>query len=147
MDYEEAKFAIPIVSRRVADYLSDIAPDDIQRVPAVLPGDPGEWELLNVLTCIDCIDHSRSTIQYYPPDHPSKPGKPRTVIWLVLEESKIRGRHIFRPKGWEVKLIVSETIKDGLQALGATGLEFHRIPTEPLKIPPTAPGKRSWLES
>ncbi len=134
VEYDVARFAIPIVSRRVGEYLESVAPDALQRIPAVLPGDPGEWEVLNVLSRLDCIDHKQSTIVYYPPDHPEHPGKPRGVIWLVLDQSNLNGRQIFRPTGWEVKWIVSRKVKEGLEAMGVTGMEFFPIPTVPLVL-------------
>jgi hypothetical protein len=124
VDFDCAPYAIPVVSRRFAETLQQIAPYDIQRLPAVLRGVEGEWEIVNVVSRIDCIDFRQSKISYYPPDHPESPGKPRGVMRLVLDSSRIGQHHVLRPKDWEVAFIVSESVKSALDAIGATGFEY-----------------------
>jgi len=124
VDYERTSFAIPVVSRRFAEALCAVAPMDFQRIPAIVVEEAGEWEILNVLARPDCIDRERSAIQYYPRNHAEKPGRPRGVLQLVLDPTRVGGHSVFRPKDWEVALIVSQAAKSALDAIGATGLEF-----------------------
>ncbi|MDP1562027.1 MAG: hypothetical protein Q8M16_11670 [Pirellulaceae bacterium] len=124
VDYNPSCFAIPVVSKRFADVLQSISPDEIQRLPASVDNDPNNWKVLNVVSKVDCIDYARSSIQSYPQDHPEKPGKPRGVLRLVIDKNLAKGHHVFRAKDWEVVLIVSNDVKAALARLPVTGLEF-----------------------
>lgn len=120
--------AIPVVSRRFADALESIAPDDIQRIPAIVEGEPdGEWEVLNVLARPDCMIHEKSKISYCPDDDPERPGKPRGVMNLTIDPERAEGHHVLRPKDWEVALIVSEEAKNLLEIIGVTGIQFWPV--------------------
>lgn len=127
VDFNEACCAIIVASPTLADVLYENAPHDVQLVPAVIEGDEGPWYVVNVVTCRDCIDHERSTITYFPKNHERYPGEPRAVYRLVLNLEKIGDHDIFRPKGWEIALIVSEKVKLAMEEIGATGVEFEPI--------------------
>jgi hypothetical protein len=125
VDYDVTSFSTVVVSRRFAEVVSSIAPNDIQRLPAVVEGDDGNWEVLNVIACLDCIDHQRSIItSYYPQNHPEFPGEPDGVIRLMVDRSRIGDHQVFRPKGWTVAVIVSNTVRRALREIGVTGVEF-----------------------
>jgi hypothetical protein len=117
----------------MADVIERTAPNDLQRIPVVIDGEQGGWEIINVLPCVDCIDRQASLMQYYPADHPAKAGKPRGVIRLVLDPSRIGSHHIFHPKDWRVATIVSEDVRNALDEIGATGMEY--VPVTRLAIP------------
>ncbi len=127
IDHYDSAFCTTVVSRRLAELWQSIAGDDIQRIPAVVEGDLGEWEVINIVSCVDCIDHQRSKITYYPARHPEKPGKPRGVLKLVLDRNRIGDHHIFHPKDWEVVTIVSDTVKKAMEDMGATGVDFWPV--------------------
>lgn len=115
---------IPIISNRMGSCLESIAPHDIQRIEAIIPGEPnGRWEVLNVLAKPDCISHEKSKISHYPARHP-KAGKPRGVLRLVLDEERVGGHHVFRPKDWGVAIVISEVVKTALDAQRITGIEY-----------------------
>jgi hypothetical protein len=124
VDYDQVSFAIPVVSGRLAQILEKIARDDIQRLPAIVKEDQGEWEVLNILACVDCIDHERSLITYYPSNHPEKPGKPRGVMKLVLNPTRAGTHHIFRPRDWEIAVVVSDPLRAAMAEIGVSGVEF-----------------------
>ena len=46
---------------------------------------------------------------------------------LRIDKTKIGKARVFRPEGWEVVLIVSEEIKNALDALGTTGTAFDEV--------------------
>lgn len=64
VDYNQTAFGAMVVSHRMAESIADIAPGDVQRIPAIIDAAEGSWEVFNVLTCMDCIDHRRSVIHY-----------------------------------------------------------------------------------
>lgn len=127
VDYSPTAFGSLVLSERMAVVLDAVAPSDIQRIPAVVEGDPGPWEVLNVLPCVDCIDHQRSQIQYYPADHAEKANEPRGVFRLVIDPAKTQGRQIFRPEGWQVVVIVSAKVKESLEVAGITGIDYWQV--------------------
>lgn len=127
VDYNPTAFSAIVVSRRLADAIEAIAPNDIQRIPAAIEGHTGEWEVLNILTCVDCIDHDRSIIQYYPANHPTRPGKPRGVVRLILDPTDIGDKHIFHPKDWPVSVVISDILKAVFESSSISGIEY--IPT------------------
>ena len=107
--------------------MEEYAEHDIQRIPAHVEADQGDWEVLNVLTRIDCIDPEKSIIQYYPPNHAENPSKPRGVVRLVLDAQRIGDHHVFRPKDWEIALIVSERVRNALKKAKVSGIEFRPV--------------------
>lgn len=121
VDYDSIPFAIPVVSRRFADVVSAITPRDIQRIPAIVAGDDGEWEVLNVLSRVDCIDLQRSWIA--PTFRGEKPGK-LSVNRLIIDRTRVGDHQVFRAKDWEVAFIISAKVKQALEAMGATGIEY-----------------------
>ena len=132
VDYNPTAFCTTVVSHRTAEIITSVAGSDIQRIPTDFPDGDGEWEVINVLPTIDCIDHERSVIQYYPPDHPEKPNKPRGVVKLIIDRDRVGGHHIFRPKDWTVINIISETLRQRLDEAKVTGVEYWPV-TEPGK--------------
>ena len=126
VDFNPTAFSAIVVSSRMADIIESVSPTEIQRIPALIDA-PGDWEVLNILSCVDCIDRERSIIKYFEPDRPIRPNKPRDIPKLVLDEEKAEGHHIFHPKDWEVAEIVSEEVKMALEACNITGIEYWPV--------------------
>ena len=127
VDYNPTAFSAIIISQRLADILDRICPDDYQRIAVSIKNEIGNWYVANILNCIECIDHSKSTIQYYPQYHAEFPGKPRGVVRLVLDNTQIVNHHIFHVKDWKVAIVISETLKAEFETAGISGVEFTKI--------------------
>jgi hypothetical protein len=128
VDYNMTAFGAIVVSTRLADAFSSLAGEEIQRIPVRLES-PGQWEILNVLQRVDCIDYGQSIVQYYPTDHPdrSRAGKPRGIARLRIQEEPAGGRHLFRPTNWEVDIIASDAVKRLVLDGEFTGMDFRRV--------------------
>ena len=126
VDFNPTAFGAMVVSRRMADRFEQISPCEIQRIPANVEGESGEWEVINVLSCLDCIDEKASRIQYFPTNHP-KSGKPRSIFPLVLDSSRIGRHHVFHLKDWRVATIVSNVVKNAFDEIGATGIKYMPV--------------------
>lgn len=127
-----AAWEIPVVSSRVADIFQRLAPNDIERIPVEITDTSGNWEILNVLSCIDCIDHVASQIDYYPTnmmpwEDQSQSGKPRGVRRLVINTSLVGNHHVFRPRDWAVTVIVSEPVRNALIDAVVNGIRFTEV--------------------
>ncbi|EPX60714.1 hypothetical protein D187_001363 [Cystobacter fuscus DSM 2262] len=46
---------------------------------------------------------------------------------LRIAPTQVGDARIFRPWGWEIALIVSESIKEAMQGLGVTGARFEEV--------------------
>ena len=85
--------------------------DDVQLLPATT--DDGEdVYIVNVLRRISCIDEKSTVGERWQASHgrPDKTGKYRMIIELRHDPTRIGNAQIFRVEGWEVALIVSESL-------------------------------------
>jgi hypothetical protein len=78
---------------------------------------------------IRCIDEQASKVQFWTPEDgvPEKVGHYWAVDDMRIDKAKVGNAKVFRPEGWEVALIVSEEIKDAMDAMGATGTRFQEV--------------------
>lgn len=127
LEFSFGAFDMPVVSARVGEVLEQLAPDDVQRIPVRIEGADGPYEILNVVTAIDCIDRDRTVgTVWTEADHRSDlAGEYRMIIELHLDSSRITSSRIFRVEGWEIALIVTEDVKAALEEIAPTGLQFQ----------------------
>lgn len=127
VDFNDCSAAEIITSRRLAFLLKELAPDDIQLVPVEVKGDAGEWWLVHVLTHLDCMDRKHTLFSYEPSRDRKIHGQITGVLKLVVDPERIGDRQIFRAKGWEVDLLVSERVKGAMEKAGVTGAQFRSV--------------------
>lgn len=129
LDFSLADTA-PIVHTKVASVLAELAPADVQLIPANVETQPEPYCLLNVLRIVKCIDDAAcEEVNYWTPEDgvPEKTGRYFSVYGLRIAPTQVGGARIFRPWGWEIALIVSESIKEAMQRLGVTGARFEEV--------------------
>lgn len=81
-------------------------------------------------TQLDCVDESKSDFKKYAindPVRPDRAGEYSAFFNLVIDPSKTEGKHIFRVKKHLGAIIVSEEVKDRLEAAGITGAVFESV--------------------
>ena len=129
LDFSEAGLSIPVVHVKVASLLSELAPNDVQLIPADIEGYPEQYLVLVATRLIRCIDDKASRILRWTPEDgvPHKVGAYRDVRDLRIDKEKVGNAQVFRPEGWEVALLVSGEIKDALENMGATGTRFEEV--------------------
>lgn len=127
VDYCPTSFGALVVSSPMADVIAGLSEAHVQTIPASIEGHSSSWKILNILACIDCIDHEQSQIYYHPPSHREKPNKPRGVVKLAIDPGRANGHHIFRLTEWRVAVIVSEKMRDRLEDANMQGLEYWRV--------------------
>jgi hypothetical protein len=125
----EAGTGIPLVHVRVATVFSELAPRDVQLIPADIEGQPDQYLVLVATRLIRCIDERASKVQVWTAEDgvPDKVGKYWAVDDMRIDKVKVGSAKVFRPEGWEVALIVSGEIKDAMKRLGATGTKFEEV--------------------
>ncbi len=129
LDFSEAGIRIPVVHVKIASVLSELAPGDVQLIPADIEGQPDQYLVLVATRLIRCIDEKASKVQFWTPEDgaPDKVGTYWAIDDLRIDKAKVGSAKVFRPEGWEVALIVSEEIKNGLERIGATGARFTEV--------------------
>jgi len=129
LDFSWAGVGIPVVHIKLANLLAELAPEDVQLIPADIEGQPDQYLVMVVTRLIRCIDEQASRIRLWTVEDgvPKKVGQYRDVRDLRVDKAKVGNAQVFRPEGWEVVLIVAEEIKDAMERVGATGTRFEEV--------------------
>jgi hypothetical protein len=130
LDLSYGGIGAPIVHVKVASLLAELAPEDVQTFSVEIEGQPEQFCILVATRLIRCIDEraSRHVELWQPEDgRPEKVGQYRDVRGLRIDPSKAGDAKVFRTWGWPIALIVREDIKDALERMGATGLQFQEV--------------------
>jgi hypothetical protein len=129
LDFTEANVSVPVVHVRVASLFAELAPNDVQLIPAEIAGQPDQYLILVATRLIRCIDEQASRIELWTHEDGvlHKVGQYSSVRDMRIDKSKVGSAQVFRPEGWEVVLIISEEIKNALERMGATGTRFEEV--------------------
>jgi hypothetical protein len=119
-------FDMPVVSNCVASAIEDIAPKLVECFPVCIEGTQRQYVLLNVACRQDCLDERRSRVMKWGPQdgRPERVGQYRMVTELFIDKSRAAGSDIFRIAGWEIALIISDVVKDAIEAVDDLGVVF-----------------------
>ncbi|WP_223645963.1 imm11 family protein [Corallococcus sp. EGB] len=126
----------PIVSEAVANVFRALAPGDVQLFPVSIEGEGQRFFVVNAIKVVDAIDEAGCReVHHYDEDAPA-PGYEGEYNWIYglrIDPSKTEGAHVFRLKKFKTAFIVSEDIKNALEAVGNLGVSFERVtgPHEP----------------
>jgi hypothetical protein len=128
LDYSEASFSIPVVSRRLMELLQRLGVEEVQFFPARVESQEEPYFVLNATRLVDCIDESRCRTERWKPEDgaPDRVGEYRLVEGMRIDPSKVSGARIFRTWGWPV-LVVSEDLKEAMEQEGITGTRFTEV--------------------
>ena len=130
LDFTLTSFNSPVVREPLARRIDEVASEkSIQFVDLIIPGYDG-FEGLNVLSVLDCLDESRSEyIKWTEKDHRADlVGRYRSVTHLSVDRNRIpEDAHIFRIERWRICLVVSEVMKEAMEAGGCLGAKFLEV--------------------
>jgi len=130
LDFTYADEGAPVVTRAIAQLLSELADNDIQRISVKVDGMKEEHEIINVISLVDCLDAKRSEIQWFEEGNDVRPdlaGTPEMVRKIIVDPTRISNHQMFRIKDWNIALIVSETVKNALEEAKVTGVLFREV--------------------
>lgn len=131
VDFSTAGVATPVIHDRFAALFTRLGiQGEVQLFPARVEGQTDPYFILNVLNVLRCIDDSRCEEVHLYTDsdpQPEKTGQYRNVVGLRIDPNRAQGRHIFRPKGWPVAMIVSERLKSAIEEAEVTGAKFTEV--------------------
>jgi hypothetical protein len=120
-------FAVPVAVTPLAVAMAMLAGQDLQRIPVGVDGTIG-FEILNTTRKVRCLDELRTEFTKWTlADHrPDLAGQYRAVFDLHVRDIPVDA-HIFRIDGWNVGLIVSDTMKALMEKSGCLGAKFHDV--------------------
>jgi hypothetical protein len=116
---------VPVVSERVATYLREAAPADVDLFPAGLVGSPGTFYVVNVLSNPDCLEVG-TTIRGEWLDRGNPPSE-TPIPDVLVDPARTGGAMLFRPYGREEMIVIAQPIKLALEQMAATGLKYQQI--------------------
>jgi len=122
---------VPVVAPPIADLLEHLAGDDFERIPAIVE-DGTPMEIINVLSCVDCIDYDKSIFDCFGPKNkvrPDRAGELHVDLRLVIDPARVGNHLIFRLRDLKAPLIVAESIKETLDDANVSGIVFQPILT------------------
>jgi hypothetical protein len=109
MDLGITAMGIPIVSPRAAVLLLHAAADDVQLIPCRIDGVDRGFQVVNIVTRLDCVDRVRSKlITIGGPAGTSLDGIPS---WII-DPARAAGHALFRLDNEHRTIVVSEALKE-----------------------------------
>ena len=131
LDFTFADGDMPVVTTRVGHILASLAEADIQRFPVQIDQEGSDFEIINVVSLIDCIDVERSEIQWFEEGNDVRPdlaGTPEMITKLIIDPNRVGDQcHVFRVEDWDVAVIVSDLVKKALEDAGVSGIRFRQV--------------------
>jgi hypothetical protein len=117
------------VSRTLMDKLRIVVPPElIQGIPVTIEGVDEQYEILNTLDVVDCVDNDRSWFDLVPEDFPNSSVRGcYRMHRFVADARKCAGHDLFRVKRWEIALLCSDRIRNLLLANKVTGIRFDPV--------------------
>ncbi len=113
-----------VVSCRVANVIKALGLEGIEiwGFTAKLPNKTyiDTWEYIRIANHVDCIDFKRSDMKI------REDGSIRRIRKLVIDEkkAKLAGYHMFRIHERSTQVIVSDVVKQSIEAINPLGIDF-----------------------
>jgi hypothetical protein len=101
----------------------------VQRIPVEIETGNRDFEILNILDVVTCIDEKNSEFMKWTEQdgRPDKTGALRMITRLRIDPCAAQGHHLFRIQEWPVALIASNALKEFLEQAAVTGIQFQPV--------------------
>lgn len=122
-------FDMPVTDSRLNDSLESLSNGGLQRIPVAIDSAAGNYEILNILDCVPCIDSSASVYTRWAAvdGRPDKTGQYRMITKLMLDPKRLAGHHVFRATEWSIAIIVSEQARAVIASCSPSGVSFQLV--------------------
>lgn len=124
LDLTMCDFEVLIANQKAASLFSE---DDVQKIPILINSIEEPYFIIVIKNELDCVDREKSEYLLWKEGNEIRPdlaGTYQVISKLILDTSVIGDMNIFRVKGYNVALIVSEKIKNQFDAMKLTGIRF-----------------------
>ena len=120
---------ILICREPVSKTLKSVDPLELQLIQIDITGETTPFYLIHLLSIVDCIDRKSSQYTLWTESsfRPELAGEYEMMMKMVIDPEKAGGHKIFRAKGWEIAIVVHETIKRTLEDAGHSGATFRLL--------------------
>jgi len=127
LDFTMADFELLIVNKRTATLFDS---NDVQLFPVRIQNLPSKdtYFLMTLKNEHDCVDEKLSVFDKYQMDDPIRPdkaGEYKTIYKLVVRNDFKAANSIFRIKGYNGAIIISEELKDKLSNSKISGIKYQ----------------------
>lgn len=127
-DYIHNNLSWFIVSPLFEKILKEIKSEGIQFLPINIKNKENDgpihgYSIANVVNVVDAIDYKNSTYSVFELDNE----KIYDITKYALNENKINGKDIFKLKGDEIPIFVSEVVKELIEKNNITGCDFLEV--------------------
>ena len=132
-----------VASERIGSLLGELAPQDLQRLPARVDSASERYEVLNTLSRIDCVDRERTEATVFSEAEGLKTGtlaslapllqaEPELTVSIVttnlrLHTEDLGGARVFRVPGSDLFPMITHEVRVGLEAEGVRGVVFNPL--------------------
>lgn len=118
-----------VVSAQAKTAILAVEARDCQFFKVRIPGIPEPWFLLNAIVLVDCFDEKRSVSERQEPTDGNAPHDVEydMVAKLVIDPARVGDHDLFRVRGWDIDLIVSDRVKAALERLPSHGVLFKCV--------------------
>ncbi|HLM47831.1 MAG TPA: DUF1629 domain-containing protein [Myxococcaceae bacterium] len=131
LDFSFTTLSIPLVHGRLVPLFEGLGLErQIQFIPVEVVGQAEPYFITNVLRIVPCIDDSRcERVEYWRPEDgaPDRVGDYRLVRGLRIDPAQVGDADIFRPRGWNSVLLISERLKQSLEDHQVGGIRFTEV--------------------
>ncbi|OCA83656.1 Imm43 family immunity protein [Bacillus sp. FJAT-27986] len=127
-DYALNDLSLFIISPKFNTLLSKFALDNIQMLSVILRNQKSnllieDFIIANVLEVVDAINYEHSTYDVFDLDD----DQVYSFVKYAINRNEIYGKHIFKLKGAEQPIFISEKVKDEIERQGITGCDFLEV--------------------
>lgn len=129
VDFNLGDFDMVITKKNINEKIFSQFKLKAQRIPVIIEGLKNDFEILNVLDLIACVDEVNSEFDKWTEmdGRPDKVGKFRMFTHLCIDEKKAEGHHLFRLAEWPIVLVVSNELKVFLEKIEVNGIVFKSL--------------------
>lgn len=129
VDFNFGDFDMIVTPATINSELNELMGNKLQRIPVRVRGCGRQFEILNALDLVECIDEVASeTMKWTQADgRLDKVGKYRMITRLRINPAAAQGHHFFRIVGWPIALIASEQVRRLLMAHEISGVKYEAV--------------------
>jgi hypothetical protein len=128
VDFVLSASQVPIVSENLREVLEGLGDPCVQFLTVRIDAAVGTYFAVHAHRHLQCLDETRSKFSRQPGDK-APPGRPYLAVYMFMVDPRHipDDAHMFRIADWRPPVIVSEVMKDRIEASRSRGPAFHPV--------------------